>query len=82
MSDANEMVNVEVWILIDETGDYVAHVNQEDLASAWQEVIGDPPELGVATRVVKVTLTVPKPRAVELAATVAAEPDGGKLEAI
>jgi hypothetical protein len=67
-----EMVEVEVWVMVDEEGNYevadtAANLNQ--------------PAAGVANRIVKVKLNVPKPRAVELEATIAEEPDAGELKA-
>lgn len=68
--DANDMVEVEVWVLVDEDGDYAANVDRDEL-----EV-----PTGLATRFVKITVHVPKPRPVELVATVADEPSAAELK--
>jgi hypothetical protein len=74
-----EMVVCEVWMLIDESGDYVASVDPAELGDRWEEEIGER-DSSVQTRVVKVTVNVPKPKPVELVATVADLPAGGVLE--
>lgn len=66
-----EMVEVEVWVLVDENGGYEVADSADNLGQ---------PEAGVATRVVKVKLHVPKPRPVELEATIAGEPEAGELK--
>ncbi len=65
-----EMVEVVVWVLVDENGDIAVDQDAENLQA-------DP---GLATRMVKVTVHVPKPKPVELVATVADEPDAAELK--
>lgn len=65
-----EMVQVEVWVLVDEDGDYEVSKDASDLQ----------PGAGLASRMVKVTLNVSKPRPVELQATVSEEPTTGELK--
>ncbi|VTR92173.1 unnamed protein product [Gemmata massiliana] len=65
-----ELIEVEVWVMVDENGDYEVSKDVDDLQ----------PESGLASRMVKVTIKVPTPKAVELVATVAAEPDAGELK--
>lgn len=78
MSDANEMVAVEVWVMVDQDGDYVVAKDREALAEKYEEEFtGLNSE--VTTRFVKLTVNVPKPRPVELVATVAEEPAAGEL---
>lgn len=67
-----DTVQIEVWVLIDANGKYVVGREQDDLKGAYEEHVGDLDTL--AQRLVRVTLTVPKPRAVEVAATIAEEP--------
>jgi hypothetical protein len=64
---------IEVWVVIDEDGDYAAGTTDEDAATKYRDEIGEP-DLGTkGMRRVKVTLTIPLPEPIELAATVAAE---------
>ncbi len=62
---------VELWILVDENGDYVAAREAADLAVRYEEEIGGGPEL--ARRVVKVVVKVPVESFVTLCGTVPAE---------
>lgn len=65
-----EMVEVEVWVMVDEDGNAEVSTDASDLQ----------PEPGVASRMVKLTVNVPKPKTVELVATIAAEPETGELK--
>jgi hypothetical protein len=65
-----EMVEVTVWVLVDENGDVAVSQDADELQA----------EPGLATRLVKVTLNVPKPKPVELVATVEAEPETAELK--
>lgn len=58
---------IEVWVLVDENGDYVATTDESDLTERWEEVIGNQ---CIGSRVMKITLKVEKPRTVELTADV------------
>lgn len=70
---------IEVWVLIDESGDYVAWHDADTIHEQYDaEVGGDRDTLSM--RRVKVTLTVPLPKPVELVGTVTAEPDAGELK--
>ena len=62
-----ELVECEVWLMVDENGDYKIALEADDT-----ELQADP---GLATRVVKVVVKVPVPRAVEVAVTVPDLPD-------
>jgi hypothetical protein len=66
-----ELIEVEVWVMVDENGDYEVSKDADDLQ----------PAAGLAARMVKVTVNVPTPKPVELVATVAAEPATGELKA-
>lgn len=70
MSDANELVEVELWVLVDEDGDWSVAKDRDEL---------DTPT-GLATRVVRVKLNVPRPKPVELEATIAEEESVGELK--
>lgn len=64
-----EMVKCEMWLQVDEDGDWSVGPELGDL---------DVP-VG-ASRLVKVTVNVPTPKTVELEATVAAEPSVAELK--
>lgn len=72
-----ETVQVEVWVMVDEDGSYMAHEDRDALAERYKDEMSDDPT--IARRMVKVTLNVPKPAPVELVATVAEEPATGEL---
>jgi hypothetical protein len=67
-----ELVDVTVWVLVDENGDAVSDCDPSHLKDEYEADIGelDP---ATATRLVKVTLRIPKPKPIELAGTVPAE---------
>lgn len=73
-----ETTTVELWVLVDEGGDYVACENADALHERYEEIIGGGSEQSL--RRIKVTLTVPLPKPVELVGTVAAEPATGELK--
>lgn len=62
------MHELEVWVLVDENGDYVASHDADALADLYEEAIGG--NAGVARRLVKVALKVPEFRPIEVSGTV------------
>lgn len=72
MSQVNavEMVEVELWVLVDENGDYEVSKDASELQAG----------AGLASRMVKVKLNIPTPAAVELEAEIAEEPAAGELK--
>jgi hypothetical protein len=69
------MLELEVWVVVDENGDYVVANSQADAALRYAEdVNGDG-----AQRQFRIVLNVPAPRPVELVADVPAESDAGTL---
>lgn len=60
--------DVELWVLVDEDGNHVAHHDVDQLADLYDEAIGG--DAGKARRVVKVTLSVPMPEVTELTGVV------------
>lgn len=72
-----EMHELEVWVVVDESGDYVVAKDQGEAAELFEnEVGGSEPR-----RQVKVTLRVPAPKVVELVGEVPAESNSGSLVA-
>lgn len=69
------MGEVEVWIVVDESGDFSVAATQAAAVERFADEIGG----DLATRQVKVTLRVPLPRPVELTGEVPAEPGGAEL---
>ncbi len=74
------MVDVEFWIIVTENGDYQIGLDADDLKTRYEESIDADGDRTVATRLVKVKLSVPTPVPVELSATVADEPASGELK--
>jgi hypothetical protein len=70
-TNETELVTVEAWVLVDADGEYEVAKGAADLQAGP----------GLASRMVKLTVQVPKPRTIELAATIAAEPATGELRA-
>ena len=66
-----EMVEVTVWVVVDENGEYAADADRDNLEAASE---------ALATRLVKIVVNVPKPKPVELVATVTDEPDAAELK--
>jgi hypothetical protein len=64
------MCEVELWVLVDENGDYEVSKDASDLQA----------DAGLASRMVRVNLKVPTPAAVELEAEIADEPTTGELK--
>ncbi len=59
----------EVWIMVDEAGDYVVAVQESDLADRYAEDIQDIGNAGGLRRI-KIVVTVPLPVTVELVGVV------------
>lgn len=72
MSDAKTTAEVEVWVLVDENGEYEVSKEAGDLQ----------PEAGLASRMVRVAIKVPCPQAVELEAEIAEEPNDAELKTV
>lgn len=71
---ASEKVEVKVWVVVDQEGDYsVSREGAEAAGDQYQEEHG---ELTVrATRRIEITVVVPLPRPVQIAATLGEEQD-------
>ena len=65
----SEMVQVVVWVMVDEAGEVQVSEDRDELTG---------PD-GLATRVLCVTLNVPKPAPLNLITTVDAETEGATL---
>lgn len=64
------MTEVELWVLVDENGEYEVSKDASDLQA----------EAGLASRMVRITVKVPTPAAAELEAEVDEEPELGELK--
>jgi hypothetical protein len=73
-----EMVDVEIWVMVDGEGNYVCHPDQASLTDEYEKEVGAL-DAAVPTRVIRIRVKVPKPQTVELSAEVAAEPAAGAL---
>jgi hypothetical protein len=63
------VLEIEVFVMIDENGGYDVSKDASDLQA----------EAGLASRMVRVTLKVPKPKPVELEAEIAAESEAATI---
>jgi hypothetical protein len=64
---------VEIYLVVDSAGDYEVGVNEDDAAERFGENIA-----GDAVRhMIKMTITVPLPRTIEVAAALPEREDGG-----
>jgi hypothetical protein len=69
---AMETVECEVWIIVDESGDYTVGKDEETAAESYRDQIGtESADTGI--RRVKVTVKVPKPRVLEAVFTAPVE---------
>jgi hypothetical protein len=73
------MKTLEVWILVDSDGDYVASHDADALNGMYADELQELEE-AAGIRRIKVTLTVPLPTPIELTGEVAAEPVAGVLK--
>lgn len=73
------MQEVEVWIMVNDQGEYVAHTDADGLTERYGEEIGDIAEAGGLRRV-KVTVNVPLPEPFELTGAVKVEEECGTLK--
>lgn len=64
------MTEVELWVMVDEDGEYEVSKDREDLQ----------PTAGQASRLLRVAIKVPTPQPVELEAEIAEEPAAGELK--
>lgn len=78
---AAEMMDVEVFVLLDADGSYVAHEDEGELNAAYEDRVQEVGEAGGLRRV-KITVKVPLPTMIELTGEVAAESDAGELKAV
>lgn len=77
---AAKMMEVEVFVMVDSDGSYVAHEDIGELENAYVERINDdgtPATHGF--RVVKVKLTVPLPVLIEVTGTIPADEEPSTL---
>lgn len=75
---AAKTMEVEVFVLVDADGSYIAREDVSDLATAYAEHVG---ELSAQDgfRVVKVKLTVPLPELIEVTGTIPADEEPSTL---
>lgn len=73
----HDPTKIEVWILVDELGNYVAETESCNLQDRYDADIG---ETDVALRRIKISLEIPSlPAPIELRGTVPAEASEGSL---
>ncbi len=73
------MSKIEIWVLMDENGNAVTSTDADTLHEQYDEEFDADDRNILSTRRIKVTLTVPLPKPIELVGTVPAEPTTGEL---
>ncbi len=72
------MQEIEVWVMVNDQGEFVAHEDGDELAAEYAERVGDATE-AAGIRRVRLTVKVPLPEPIELRGEVTAEPEPGAL---
>lgn len=76
MPDMPEMIEVEVWVMVNSDGEYAVGPDRDEVVEAWTE--GDEGfQCGLPQRLVQVKLRLPKPVPVVVTAELPAEPTDG-----
>lgn len=78
---AAEMLEVEVWVLVNSEGEWVAHEDAGQLADAYGERIGELAD-AEGTRRVKLTVKIPLPKPIEIRGEVQVSEEPGELQAV
>lgn len=76
---ATRYEEIEIWVLVNEVGDYVASDDADLLNERFEECIGDVSDQQGLRRV-KVTLKVPVPTVLEVSGEVAVSEECGELK--
>lgn len=74
-----EMIEVEVWVLVDANGNAAADCDPDHLKDEYEADYGEALDPQTPSRVVKIKLRIPAPAPVELAAEVPAEANAGTI---
>jgi hypothetical protein len=74
----NETMTVEVWVAANDACDYAVATSEDDLKGCYENQVGE--WAGNAIRVLRLLVTIPVPKPVELTATVSDEPATGELK--
>ncbi len=77
---ATTMKAIEVWVLIDDEGNYVASDDADALNEQYEEHVQEVSN-AAGTRRVKITVTVPLPTQIEVSGEVAVNEEIGELKA-
>lgn len=76
MADTN-ILEIEVWIVVDESGDYAIGKDEDEACERYTDDIGGGDNY--SKRRIKVSIQVPKPKVLELTGTVPAEAEAAEL---
>ena len=76
---AVQFCDVEVFVLVNSEGEYVAHESEDSLAEVYGERIGELSE-AEGTRRIRVTVKVPLPKPIELTGAVVAVEEEAALK--
>lgn len=77
---ATEFVELEIWVVVDENGDYAAGTNREEAEASFDNDIGC--DQSTASRRIKLTVKVPLPKPIEITGEVNVNEEPGELKAV
>lgn len=77
---ATEFATVEIWVVVDENGDYDVGNDIDTASERFNDTVGFEKQTG--TRQVKITLKVPLPTVLEVSGEVAVSEECGELKAV
>ena len=69
---AAETADIEIYVVVDSDGDYEVGINDEEATERYGETIST----SLPRRLIKMTITVPLPRAIEVTAAIPEKDDG------
>lgn len=75
---ATTYTTIEIWVLIDEQGDYAVGNDAETASQRFTDDVGD--DLALGRRMVKLTVKVPLPTTIELTGEVEIEEEVSELK--
>ena len=69
---AAETADIEIYVVVDSDGDYEVGINDEEATERYGETIS----ASLPRRLIKMTITVPLPRMIEVTAAIPEKDDG------
>lgn len=73
------MHEIEVWVMVNDQGEYVAHESESDLPGEYEERVGELAD-AAGLRSIKIKVKVPLPAVIELEGEVPADEEPSSLK--